>query len=477
MANIRITIGAVNITNYLIAVAYKTTAPSVEVVREVYAPGDLNASLNVVLPSLGSIDADVYYVKWYESTDGTALSLLLGSSYYDARNNVTLSETRFYLTGGGRTVDGNVIDPEPGSTTLTDPYLNGKNITKVQKEAPGRPLVPPGGLTDSFKEYNINVDEIELLGGITFNDGEVIAVEITNVIGYVDNSSNAGLYDGTVLITASRALGASDRNKRLKCEADGSSIAITLESLGSVPDGKFYYFNCNGGSAKKVRIMRTGSDTIVYRGIVLTEISIGLGEHVRIEKYSSYWEVIDAHAGISQVGERVTKGLLDLVNYLPEDGRLVDGDVEPRLFKYVQDLPSTHKISDSTIESNSSWTHPAGKEGQFAIHPTLRKFRMPNSQGWYLRGLKDFDLYGTDTANRATDYPGGTQQGQVGPHDHNLDFKKQDSAGGNQPNGVYNGSDQGATNFSTTPKTLQTGTNIGAETLVKNIGDVFLRRT
>src|SRR5437868_7136845 len=187
MANIKITIGAVNVPNYLIAIACKTTAPTVEVVREVYPPGVLDDSLNVILPSVGSIDAGVYYISWYESTDGVTLGQLLGKSSFDVRNQVQLSETRFYFTGAGRTNTGGlVIDPEVGSSTFTDPYLDGKNITKVIKESPIRPLVPPGGETEDFKEYDVSNGTITLLNGYTFGDSEIVCVEITYAFAYED---------------------------------------------------------------------------------------------------------------------------------------------------------------------------------------------------------------------------------------------------------------------------------------------------
>lgn len=468
MAVIKLTIGAVNITNYLIVVARKTTDPNTIAAQQAYAPEDLDAPVNVLLPDSGALDAGTYYVDYRESTDGETLGTLLGTFTYDATNKKPISETRYYLTNGPRD-----IDPEGDQTDLIDPYLDGKNITSIYKEG-FRPLVPPGGDTESFKEYDlITGGGVKLLGGQLFNDNEVTVIEITYTLSYDDSASNAGLYDGVVLITEDTTLGTTHRNKCLKCESVSTKLVITLEDLSTVPDGKFYYFRSNRGSQKKVRILPATGDKILFAGVERDEVSLGLGESVRIEKATDIWEVVTEWKGQECVGERVTKGVKDTLNLVPEDGSLQDGDIEPRLFKFVHDLPATHKIIDDAV-INIGYVHPEGKEGMFVQHSSLRKFRMPNSQGWYIKGLDDYDTY-TGTGNR---YPGATGQGQVGPHTHPLPFKKNDSSGGNQQNTLYNGIDNGAVNFPSTPATsINTGDGSGDTNEVNNIGDIFHRRS
>jgi hypothetical protein len=328
-------------------------------------------------------------------------------------------------------------------------------------------LVPP---TYDFKQYDLYTGGgIQLLGTLKFNDSEIIAVEITYLQSVEFNASNAGMYDAVVLIAGNTTLTNTHRNKRLKCEGNGSTLEITLEALSAVPTGKFYYFNSNGGTQKKARILCGGSDKVRYRGVDISEISIGKGEHVRLEKYDTgsgmYWEAVDAHHGIAMVGERVMKGMYDTTNLLPEDGSYVDGDVEPRLYAYVAALPSGSKISTSA-DLSSSYTHPTGEEGKFAINTTLRQLRMPNTQGWYIKGADTF------TSLTVT---GVTAQGQVGPHTHPMSAAyKNDSAGGDQPNTMYFGTDKGATPFGAA---ISTDVNSGTTTEVNHVKDIFLRRT
>lgn len=460
MPVLNITIGAVAITEYLIVSVSKSATPLVEETRQVFAPEELGDSSNV---SIEVEDAAVYTVKWYESSDGETLGQQLGASTWDAKAQVPISETLFYLTGGPRDVD-----PEEGSNILADPYLDGKNITKVVKDIVS--LVPP---SYAFKQYDLYAGGgVELLGDLVFNENEIVSVEVTYIYSFETNTSNAGMYDGVIKITASQTLSNTHRNKRLKCEGVGSTMELTLESLAGIPNGKFIYFNCNGGTNKKVRILCAGSDKIMFRGAEVTEISIGKGEYVRLEKYDDgegdmYWEAIDPHPGIGMVGERVFKGVTDSINLIPEDGRFVNGNEEPRLFAWVDSLPTIHKIvTASNIES--SYTHPEGKEGQFAINVSLRQLRMPNSQGWYLKGIDNY----------ITGASGETSQGQVGPHKHTMgDARKNDSSGGDQQNTMYFGSDKGAVPFTVPISTDDEGEGMGETNEVNHIGEIFLRRS
>ena len=72
-------------------------------------------------------------------------------------------------------------------------------------------------------------------------------------------------------------------------------------------------------------------------------------------------------------------------------------------------------IDDDVIDPG--YVHPAGKEGLFVKHSTLKKFRMPNTQSMSEKGLKNFNTYGAD-ATRVYDYPGGFQEQKNLKHRH-----------------------------------------------------------
>lgn len=487
MANIDLSVGQVNITANLIARARKVSTPLVEETREVY-PAPLPSSFNVILPSSGSIDPTVYYVDFYESSDGVTLDLLLAQFVVNAANNLVTEETRFYKVGGGDTTD-----PAPDQDTLTDPYLDGKTIARVFKDGIGRPMVPEDY---SYKEWElVSGGGIKLLGGPLFSFGEVVAVVIS-YLGDQQAASSGGMYSGYVVVATNTTLNSTYRGKRIRCVGSSARLAITLEDLTTVPDGTFYHFTHNDGVQNQTKILAQAGQTITYFDTVYTELSISPGEYLRIEKAGSIWEATLVHDGVLRVGERFAAGYNAHPNAKPEDGTLYDGDDWPRIWYWLaNELPSTHKVVDDAVV-NGGYAHPAGQEGAFVLHSTLKKFRVPNTQGWSERGMASFSTYNSDPA-RGWDYPGGTQPENVGAHRHhefhdngtnntgtalivdNYPEKRQGAGAGiGNTNAEYNicaSTSQPDVGLSSLPRTAG-GAAVTGDQAVKNVGVVYLRR-
>jgi len=461
MANINLSIGSVNITaNYLIVRARKVSTPLVEETREEY-PTPLAPSFNVVLPPTGSIDPVNYYVDFYESADGVALDFLLTQFVVNARDNIIISERRFYRVGGG-----GANDPAAGQAILSDPYLDGKTISGVFREA-FRYLLPP---TDVTPEYDLHTGGgIELLNDSVFSEQEVISIELNYLVPQPGVSAT-GFYNGVITLVANTTLNSTHRNKRLRCESNASSrLVVTLEDVTAVPDGTFYYFTSNGGNQYQTKIVPASGQSITYFDSTYDEMTLAYGEYIRVVKYGSIWEAELVHHGVLQVGERISGQWKDHPNTKPEDGTLYDGDDYPRIWWFITTkLPSTHVITDDLV-TGGGYVHPVGKEGLFVRHSTLKQFRMPNTQGWSERGLASFSAYNTD-ATRTYDYPGGSQPGQVG--EITVPLNKGDGYTGHvtTPNRFapgQNGNPQGTDNIVV---------NSGKVNTVKNIGVIYLRR-
>lgn len=406
MGQIRLGLGQVNIVDHLIVIAKKTTTPLVVEAQESYAPPQ-PAIRNVVVPAVGDIDPVIYYVDIRESPDGISLGLLLSQFVYDLKNKVVIAERRYYIVNGT-----GPNDPASEQNILSDPYLDGKDISGVFKEG-FRYLMPP---TLANKEYDPHAGGgIELLNGKTFGDAEVWMVEISYQANQTLPPAGGGLYSGVELIQADTVLSNIHRGKRLKCESNASSrLVVTLEDVVTVPDATSYHFTSNGGNQFQTRILPAGGQTIVYNGEGYTEMTLAKGEYIRIEKVGTIWEATMVHPGILQVGEKLSATWKDHPNTKPEDGTLYDGDDWPRPWWWIKTkLPVSHYIIDDNV-INGGYVHPAGKEGLFVIHSTQKKFRMPNTQNLSERGLKNFTAYNTD-GQRVYDYPGGVQNGEVGP--------------------------------------------------------------
>lgn len=460
MAVINLAVGQINITApYVIFLARKVEDPIPIAAWRPY-PSPLPASFNVILPDTGELDPVNYYIDVYESNDGTlaSLDLLLAQFVVNAKNNIILSETRFYKVGGGG------VNPEPDQAVLEDSYLDGKTIMFVERDGVGRPLVPP---PYTFKEYNLHTGGgIELLNGQLFSFGEVVSITISYLGQQQQGTGQGGLYNGIVTISADTTLNATHRNKRIRCAGTGGTVlVITTEDAATVPDGTFFHFTFNDGNQIQTRILVTGG--VLLNKSNYTEISISPGEYLRIEKTGTYWEATMPDKGILQVGERLSGTWKDHPNTMPEDGRLLDGDEYPRIWWWISNkLPAALKIITDAV-TGPGYVHPADKGGLFVLHSTLKKFRMPNTQNLSERGLKDFDSYGLDD-QRLYDYPGGIQNEMVGPHRHALPVNAiNDSGTGEIVGGAFFGPDA----------TKETDQNLpGIENRVKNFGVVYLRR-
>jgi hypothetical protein len=404
MAVINIFFSVVNITDKVIVIAAKAATPLTEEARVVFDPPH-PAQINAILPESGEIDAGVYYVYFYSSSDGTSLDFQLARFEVNTKNKKPISEVRFYQTGGPRDVD-----PAADQSDIIDPYLDGKDITLVNKEGYG-PLAPP---STTFKQYSLIAGGgIHLENGQTFNDGEIMSVTITYTHEFEDSASTSGLYNGTVLVDTTRTLDSSYRGKRLKCEGSASMLEVTLEDISNVPDGKFYYFTTNGGVQKQIRILPFdyGTTKIRFESTDYNEISIGRGEFVRVEKYGTYWEVTLFHANLSRVGERINKTLKAVPSGSVEDGALFSGDLWPRIWYWINNfLPAASYIVDDTLD-DVGYVRPAGSQGKFIIHsnPNLKLFRVPDTQGMVLKGVSNFNTVAA----------GPFESGAVGQHYHN----------------------------------------------------------
>jgi hypothetical protein len=470
MADLKLGIGQIGITQYLLVNLRKTTDP-VPIYDSQSIPPPVSTSVNLVF---ANIDPVVYYVDFRQSPDGSSLGTLLGTFHVDATKNVSQLEVRFYKVGSGI---GN--SPDANTDILSDPYLDGK-VLVAYKEGLGRPLVPP---TETYKEFDYYPGGgIQLLNGLVWSLDEIIAIWIENKI--PQTVSSTGRFVDVAEITADLTLNNTHYNKRLRCECAASVVlVVTMDDLNNVPDGAAFKFMGNGGMQNQTRLIAAPGNLFRHGRTNYTEITFSPGESLTIEKRiissTAYWEVYDADKAIDMVGERFAATWKDHPNCKPEDGALYDGDEWPRIWYWINNkLPGTHKITDALV-TGGGYVHPAGKEGLFVVHPTLKKFRLPNTQSLAERGLKDFDSYNAD-GTRVYDYPGGVQNEQVADHTHTgLNIRSgSHSSASSALSGpikflVNNAGDNGATQSDATTGGI---TGLNGEMRVKNIGVIYLRR-
>ena len=474
--NLKVTIGTVNYSGFLHITAAKVSAPSI-IIWEIWIAMP-KTNFNFIIPDL---DPENYLVTYYNSADDSSLGTLEAQLLVNALTGEILNERRFYTCGG----DGD-YDPADGDSSITDPYLIGKNVTGLFKEA-FRYYEPITEFT-----FDSDAGKVSIISGVALSLNEKISVEISYNTGVQTSSGGGGgLYNGTVTVTeAIRTLTTDEINARIRCLGTASTQIITACSLASIAIDKGYYFdNSVGGKAVQVKILFPGTDKLRFNGlntsnILFSEFWVSRGEHLKIVKITddngSYWEVIGDYSGV-KVGEKVTLGHNDHPNILCEEGQLIDGDEYPRLWWWIKNvLPATHYYITDTV--TGSFSPDPDRLGQFAIHSTLKKFRMPTTRYMTERGLNNFLSLGLSDVRRPVNYPGGFQNEMIGKHTHTGIYGDTGSHGAASSslsglwkwlvNGVTSGSNSGQASGGRTGDV--TGNNY--ENSTKNIGVIYARR-
>jgi hypothetical protein len=451
--DLKLVLGTVNYTDYLRVSAAKVSDPSTEVfVDYINTP---ITSLAFVIPGL---DPTNYYIRFRDAPTIGSLGTLVSEAFVNAQTGEWLYERRFYAIGG---LAGGASNTD---TVLTDVYLLNKNVTGVFKE--GFRYLEPGG-----SECTINPDNGAGAGTITLHtttyaNEEKYCVEIKYNAGGTVGAAPSGLFSATIAVTgATYTVSAADKGKRFCLDCSGSKQDVTLPALSGLAAGDFLYFeHKRDGTQAQSRILTTGADKILYNGLnigtnLLSEIWVSKGKSLYLRKEGTRYEVIFDYDG-DKVGERQAQTYKSHPNWLPEDARLLDGDEYPALYWWVRNvLPSAQKITDDTVVGGG-YVHPTDKVGLFVIHSTLKKFRLPNTQGLVEKGLKNFNTYGADT-DRAYDYPGGFQDWRQGEY-----TDVEGDHGGTATSDTYAA---GVYHFKTSVK------NAGKDGWVKNSGVIYCR--
>ena len=459
---LKVVLGEVNFTDYLRVTAAKVSAPSTDVFVEY-----INTPVSSYVLVIPGLDPDDYYLRFYDAPDTLSTGTLVSEAYVNAQSGEFEYERRFYRIGSlpsGVTLTG---------TTLYDPYLENKNVTGVFKE--GLRYLDP----DTEWTFDDAAAEIELTGtAMDLAIDEVLIVEIKYNVGLTASVSTASIFADTITVTAATyTINATDKGKRFCLDCLGPKQEVTMPPLSSLATGDIIYLeHKRDGVQAQSRIVTSGTDKVLFNGFdlgtnELDTLFLSKGQSLYFRKEDSYWEIIFDYAG-TRVGERMSSTWRNQPNWIPEDGRLMDGDEYPGLYWWLREVvDNTHYITDDTV-TGGGYTHPAGKEGLFVIHSALKKFRMPNTQGLSERGLLDFDSYGADTA-RVYDYPGGVQNDTnkkfwSGTHT-TLDILKEDGTN------TEIGTDSGAGSPNIRQGVNIDQTKFSDEVRVKNIGVIYMR--
>jgi hypothetical protein len=433
MNPVELIIGSVNFTGYLHVVARKVqlngnTGP---IFWDTYINAPFT-NYDLVIPHL---DPDNYYITFYEAVNTSDLGEFRSEGVINAKVNGLTYEMKFYTVGSlpvGVTLDFNGGD-DTEDALLTDEYLKNKTVVTVYKEGL-RPLEPVNEYT-----HDKTAGTISWFNGMKFGEEEKIPVFLSYINGQIAKPGKS-LYTNTITITDETFLldAVTHKDNRLRLKSATNKQVITLPALDEFEDGEGFYFdNSIGGGAIQPRLLFTGGDLLKFNGFQgptvsaffnMNEFWINRGDKFRIIRFTDYgdeipfWELDAGNHSNAEVGYRMPSGYRDHGNWFPENGDLMDGDIYPGLFWFITyKLNSAQRFQTNFVDlSDAAYKAlvvSISKQGQFGIHTSERRFRMPCTEGLMDKGLLDFDTPGADTT-RLYDNVGGFQPTKVGPHFH-----------------------------------------------------------
>lgn len=329
MANVAFTISpAPGITNDLIAVIYKTTAPAAEIGRIVKNPP--HASPHNF--DFTDLDPGTYIVKIHESPDGSTLGNLRHDFWVDATLQKLQSyEVKTFQVGLGRGTP--YYDPADQDEDYINTDLDGLTYT-VFKPGYG-PL-----------DWDANITPYTG-GGFSFTDGqkfsqdEIYTILISNLVTQPIVSGGGNSYpEDIVEFTGDIAFGSTHYNMLLEANSSNAIVTITIADLSSVPDGTLFGINTHNGSQRYVTLQLPATKYCLINGSQRNAAYIGKGEEVTFIKKGNYLRIVNWDGDYRRVGEKVFADGNAPANGIALTGQWLLKTDYPRIFNwYVNNLP------------------------------------------------------------------------------------------------------------------------------------------
>lgn len=412
---------ATSITNKILCIIYKASAPNVEVAHQQFdAPH--NAEQRVTFPDLEPVS---YILNIYETTGYPTLGTLRFSDNIDP----TFLGVSIKLT--------DLITMAGGGTSYTDATWIGWAIDTIERKPQG--TMYPGS------DYNLKVggDGFDLAQpGDIFGTNEQWVVRFRpQIVTATPIYNSAKLVNSTRIIAVDETITSADANVGLLLKGSGSAFTITLPGVTSFdPFQTFILMSC-GGSHINVSVQTVGADRFVWNIFANTAapsvIHLGQSEALIImNDPANGWIVLpgsseaclrvgmvvdDSLMGVNSLGytqKRLNAIFADGCNF-GGSGALLPRNVYRRLWAAVQ--ASGLAIAEGT--AIGQWAYvgidpangkPSNNKGKYSTGDGTNTFRIPlyYSTG-YLRGV----------AGGAGRLPGSYQIGDVAPHDHVMHGK------------------------------------------------------
>jgi hypothetical protein len=450
MGEIRLSIGQVNIPDYLIINVREVGNPTV-IVQSHVEPPPVPASFNLLFSGLADV---VHYVDFRQSADGISQGLLLGTFVYDVKNETIISERRFYRVNGP-----GPYDPTDLDTSITDPYFDGKTVSGVFKEG-FRFLRDGVEWSQTGDTVNITFDP----GVIVFMDNEIVSVEITYKA--AASASSTTFPKGIIEITADITLDASHENNFMEVNSGANTLTITLPPFSMIPENTKYQFSTENGTQRytKIVIDNMSVNYAMVSGVQRTVLYMGRSENLVLIKKGNYMRS-DWKGDYTRVGDIVYRDAPPL-NSVGHFGAWEDIANVIRLYEWYVNLLDPSYFGTGTYPATPS----GANRHKWVVDLVNNKIWIPDFGGLFLRCVDNDGNIDVDRPS-GDRKPGTYQADAINPAGisiENMSRRGNPDDGGDRTNDYYfiDKSRDTAPNY----KPLILTSSIGAtETRVKNL--------
>jgi hypothetical protein len=322
MASINFSLApAPGVTNDMIAVIYKTTAPAAEIDR-LPIPYPHTSPVNLSFPN---VVPGTYFVKIHETPGGGVLGNLRHDFWTDASLQKLFAYTvKSFQVGAGRGTP--YFDPADQAINYINTDLNGLDYTVF------KPGYGPLDWATNITPYTG--------GGFSFADGqkfsqdEIYTLLVSNLVMQPILQVGGSYPEDIINETVDFTFDTTRYNKLLEIAGSATIFTITMPAFSSIPDGTKFGINTHSGSQRYVTVQLPSGKSVPLNGDFFNTIYVGKGEEVHFIKRGDYLRIINWAGDHRRVGEKVMCGSKPPVNGLQLIGGWYLKVDYPRLFEW-----------------------------------------------------------------------------------------------------------------------------------------------
>ncbi|UAY56275.1 hypothetical protein [Arachidicoccus terrestris] len=273
---------------------------------------------------------------------------------------------------------------------------------------------------------------------------------------------------GEIILSSNALLDDSFAGKLIIARSsNNTALTITLADSDSFPDFSILPISSFCAGASVIKIVSGNGQYFYDTDGNRSEVYMHHKEHLYLMASGGHWKIVNAIGNFYCVGEEV-KSRKQLINTLPAMGQLINRTFYPRLWEFVDSLSVGHEVI-----SDSLWlSSPTKYRGFFSTGDGSSTFRMPDERAMFERML---DLGRGIEFKRVPNYAGGYQADEMLQHNHTTekiaDRGWPDASGDRSPQQYW----MDAIRDPSAARLIQVNNaGTGSETVVKNIGKLFL---